>query len=455
LRAKPSHGFTGQDSTTTFSVPCRYCASDQGIAMPDLKQISLKGAFGAIGVVAPRIWIVNRYFWPDHSATSQMASDLAFHLARRGYAVSVITSRGLYEDANADLSAFESQGGVTVHRVGRTHFGRKALGGRALDDVSLCAAFAFALARLAKSGDIVIAKTDPPLLSCAVAAVATPRKLRQVNWLQDLYPEVALGLGVDVLRPVAPLLCAIRDLSLRGGAQNVAIGRLMAGRLQALGLPHSAVTTIPNWNDDDAIRPVDRSNNPLRRSWGLEASFVVGHSGNLGRAHEVETLLGALDHFEDDGSIVFLFVGGGKQFDSLRAEADRRSLKRLMQFRPYQPSALLPHSLGLPDVHWLSLRPEMEGLIVPSKFYGIASAGRGVVAVVQSSGEIGRLVDEAGCGIVVKPGDSRSFAAAVKTLAQEPAQVDAMGLNARLLIDRQFGRARSLAAWERLLGDLL
>jgi len=408
----------------------------------------------SVGSARPRVWLINRFFWPDLSATSLMASDLAFHLARRGYDVAAIASRGLYEDPAADLPPSETCKGVAIFRVGRTRFGRRSLGGRTIDYVSLYAAFARALAKRAKRGEIVIAKTDPPLLSCAVAAVATWRGLRQVNWLQDLYPEVALELGVDVLRPFGPALRAVRNWSLRTGEQNVAIGRAMAARLVWLGLGPQAIAVIPNWSDDESVQPLDAADNALRNAWGLRDSFVIGYSGNLGRAHEIETLLGALDQFEDDGAIVFLFIGGGQQIEALRGEIDRRGLKRLVQFRPYQPTALLPQSLGLPDVHWLSLRPEMEGLIVPSKFYGIASAGRGVLAIVDPSGELGALVAESGCGLVVAPGDSRGLAEAVRRLARDRAYVGEIGVNARRLIDRDLGRARSLNAWDRLLSEM-
>src|SRR5256885_7444684 len=65
-----------------------------------------------------KVIFVNRYFHPDHSATSQMVSDLAFHLASRGWEVGAITSRQRYDDASAQLPARETVRGVAVRRVG-------------------------------------------------------------------------------------------------------------------------------------------------------------------------------------------------------------------------------------------------------------------------------------------------------------------------------------------------
>ena len=88
------------------------------------------------------IVFVNRYFHPDHSATSQMLSDLAFFLAEGGHAVEVVTSRQRYDDADALLAIAETVRGVHVHRVDTTRFGRDRLVGRAADYASFYAAAA-------------------------------------------------------------------------------------------------------------------------------------------------------------------------------------------------------------------------------------------------------------------------------------------------------------------------
>jgi hypothetical protein len=55
--------------------------------------------------------------------------------------------------------------------------------------------------------------------------------------------------------------------------------------------------------------------------------------------------------------------------------------------------------LAVADVHWLSLNPKLEGLIVPSKFYGIAAAGKPTIIIGDKNGEIARLVQRRGCGL--------------------------------------------------------
>jgi glycosyltransferase involved in cell wall biosynthesis len=400
---------------------------------------------------SPQIWFVNRFFYPDHSATSQILSDLAFHLTERGFRVGVIASQGVYDDTTAHLPAHETCKGVDVHRVARARFGRASLAGRAVDYVGLYIAFARAAARLARAGDCLVVKTDPPMLSAAMAPVARLRRLRMVNWLQDVYPEVALGLGLDSLKPLAPALTAARDASLRAARQNVAIGDRMRNHLLRAGLTGERVAVIPNWCDDAAIRPCPAEENPLRRAWALEGRFVVGYSGNLGRAHEFGTLVAAAEILRHRHDIVFLFIGGGALAADLKREVATRGLEPNFRFLPYQDAALLPQSLTLPDVHWISLRPDMEGLIVPSKFYGVAAAGRPTIGVCDPEGELGALIRRHDCGESVAPGDGARLANIIGRLADDASLRARLGQNARVALDAHFSRRLCLQRWETLL----
>lgn len=402
-------------------------------------------------MTAPRLIFVNRFFFPDHSATSQILSDLAFHLAKDGAPVSVIACRGLYDDARADLPAFETKGGVDIHRVYGPRFSRGTVAGRAVDYLAMYASFAVAVWRLAAPGDCLIVKTDPPLLSVALAPVARMKKLVLINWLQDLYPELALGLGMRALAPVAPLMRAARNASLKAAHRNVVLGERMRRRLDAVGVSAAQIEIIANWCDDELIRPIPSGDNPLRTAWGLDGKFVIGYSGNLGRAHEYATLLEAAEVLRMEQDIVFLFIGGGHLTETLRAEVERKGLAAMFQFRPYQPASGLAQSLSVPDAHWISLLPAMEGLIVPSKFYGVAAAGRPTIAVTDPAGEIAELVRRSQCGAVVAPGDGASLAQVIRELKHDRARLAEMGRNARALIERFFRRKFAFGRWELLL----
>ncbi len=142
-----------------------------------------------------KIIFLNRFFYPDHSATSQMLSDLAFELAGKGHNVQVITSRLTYE-GDRMLSPQEKVANVAVSRVPTTAFGRDKLLGRTLDYFTFYISAGFRLALDAQRGDVVVVKTDPPMLSVVAGPIALVKGARYINWLQDLFPEVATALGV-------------------------------------------------------------------------------------------------------------------------------------------------------------------------------------------------------------------------------------------------------------------
>jgi glycosyltransferase involved in cell wall biosynthesis len=228
----------------------------------------------------------------------------------------------------------------------------------------------------------------------------------------------------------------------------------MAERVKSIGVDAGRVHVIPNWTNDEELCQVASDENPLRREWELQHKFVVGYSGNLGRAHEFETVLSAAELLRNNRDILFLFAGGGHQFDRLAQAVKERGLDALFRFVPYQPQHLLKFSLSAADVHVVSLRPELEGLIVPSKFYGIAAVGRPVISITANDGEIARMVREHGCGLVVQPGDGRGLAENLKLLSMDLLRVAEMGKRARAMLDDRFSRKRALASWEQLLAAL-
>jgi colanic acid biosynthesis glycosyl transferase WcaI len=400
----------------------------------------------------PRIIFLNRFFFPDHSATSQILSDLAFTLAADGRDIRVVTSRQLYDTPGARLAAEETIHGVHVTRVATTEFGRATLAGRAADYASSYLAMARAADRLTRPGDILIAKTDPPLLSVLGRRIATRRRARLINWLQDIYPEVAAETGVPLMNGiVAKGLTRLRDSALRLASANVVLGAAMAGRLDRLGIPASRIEIIANWADDRTVVPLPAADNPLRRAWQLEDKFVVGYSGNLGRTQDVEPLLTAAEALRDRSDIAFVFVGGGTQFDRIKHRIDKSGLGGTVRFFPYQEREALPLSLTLPDLHWLSLRPSLEGLIFPSKLYGIAAAGRPMLALTAPDGEIAGLIARHGCGVAVTPGDADTVTRTIVTLAADDATCVRMGSRARAMLDSHFSRAAALAHWRELL----
>lgn len=399
-----------------------------------------------------RVYFLNRYFHPDESATAQLLADLARGLASRGFEVHVICSRQLYGDASARLPAAEQIDGVFVHRLWTTTFGRRRLLGRAVDYVSFYSSCFLALILRLRAGDIVVAKTDPPLISIVAAVAVTLRRATLVNWLQDVFPEVASALGANPLpKRLSAWLRRARNWSLNAAAVNVVLGRRMRDHIRGEGIAEDKIVVIPNWAivegaPVEGAHPAAPGTSQLRRQLGFDERFVVGYSGNLGRAHDHMTLLGAAEALHGDDRFVFLMVGGGVNMDALRAATLNRGLGNV-RFLPYQSRDTLSDSLAAADVHLVSLRPELEGLIVPSKLYGILAAARPVIFIGDAAGEVAQVIHDAACGVTVASGDSAALTVVLQGLALDPQHCAAMGARAADLSMREFLAANAVVRW--------
>ena len=402
---------------------------------------------------AAKIVFVNRYFAPDESATSRMLSDLAFGLASQGLSVEVVTSRQLYEDRSASLQPREVIKGVTVRRVLTSTRGRGQIAGRALDYGTFHFSAGVELLRCLRPGDVVVAKTDPPLISVGAARAAALRRAVMINWLQDLFPEVATALTPDAMPAwVQGSLMAARDRSLRTAAMNIVLSEAMRERIVQRGVDSERIRIIPNWANVTEIAPLPTAASLTRARAGLRGCFVVGYSGNLGRVHDFSTVIDAARRLRADPDIAFLITGTGAKAAALRRSVESEGFTNFV-FQDYQPPAMLSDSLAASDIHMVSLLPSMEGLIVPSKIYGILAAGRPALFIGDVRGTVGRLVREHDCGIAVPIGAGEQLANELRALKDAPERITAMGRRARELALSRHTSAHALADWIALLDD--
>ena len=397
-----------------------------------------------------RIIFINRYFYPDHSATSQILSDLAFFLTSKNYAIEIITSRSLYDEPDVVLSKTDNVNNVTINRLWTSRFGRKNLLGRAFDYLSFYFSSIIFLLWHLKSQDVVVAKTDPPLISIIAAVITKFKRAKLINWTQDLFPEVADSLGIKSGKVIYPFLKSLRNHSLKSAYKNIVIGDIMSEILQREGVDRSKISVIHNWSIEDNIAPIEPTDNKLRKEWGLDGKFVVGYSGNMGRAHDYVTIFKTAMKLSDNHNIVFVIIGGGLLYDKFRKEVENYSLKNVI-FKPYQSRENLHLSLTLPDVHAISLIPSLEGLIVPSKFYGIIAAGRPVIYIGSSQGEIPRILDETGSGKTVQIGQVNEMEEIIKELSSDQVKLRTMSENARNTFETKYTKKSAYDLWVELI----
>jgi len=399
-----------------------------------------------------RFIFINRHFHPDNSMSSRLLADLAFHLADQGQAVTVVTSNKRHDDPIATLPAQESVLDVNVIRIDGSSDGSRGLPGLATEVLSFHRAVYQTLADLVKEGDVVIAMTDPPLLSVICERVTRKKNAHLVNWLEELYPEVTDTTEKRVSGPVAKLLQRARNRSYGQSSLNVTISNSMEGRVRDAGVDKSRIHVVGPWGLAAVDQSTVRSGAGLRKAWSLDDRFVIGYFGALNPANDFESLLSGIEQTGNskDKTLTWLFVGGGEGIKQLRESVPMRALN-MVQFQDYLPMNRMAEGLAVPDVHLVSLLPAMEGIAFPGNLPGALASGRPLIFIGTPESEIGSMLNSEGCGMVVRSGDAEGLAAAIAQLRTISESRTDMGERSRALYEKKFARKPALAAWTGLL----
>jgi glycosyltransferase involved in cell wall biosynthesis len=395
----------------------------------------------------PRLLVLNQYYWPGIEATAQLLTDLCEALAQNAE-VTVITGvlHG-HEDEPRELV----RGGVRIVRVPSTSFERSRLLARASNYVTY---LTNALVRglRGQRPDVVLCMTDPPIVADVALVVAKRYRVPLVVVSQDVFPEIAVQLK-RLENPVAMrLLRALVSLYLRRADRIVAIGDTMRRRLEEKGAPPERVRVIPNWIDTTRLEPHDRVNWWAEKR-GVKDKFVVMHSGNVGHAQDLDSLVRAATFLRDLDDLAIFVIGTGARHAELVALAELLEVDQV-EFLYYQARDVLPLSLSAADVHVVGLAPGLAGYVVPSRLYGILAVARPVIVAADAESETAQVVREAGCGIVVPPGRPELLARAIRDAHDGTYDLAEMGRRGREWVEREADRSVALRRYSDLLREL-
>ena len=397
-----------------------------------------------------RVALVNQYFHPDVAATAQLLSDLGEDLVTQGCDVHAVCGLGRYAGENDGVSpGRESWHGVAIRRVACTNFGRSSTLGRVSDYASFLVSAKAAIV-FGRRQDVAVCLSTPPLVA-VLGLVAKLRGARFVYKVEDLYPDVAVALGAFAPRSLGTRFFGwVSGVLLKRADAVVALDGAMKAALKARGARR--VEVIPNWADGDSIRPDSIRRERFREAHGLGGRFVVLYSGNLGLAHRFDAVVGAaraLAAVRPD--ILFLFVGGGPRLGEVRALAAGLANVRFM---PYQPRETLGELYNAADVHLVTLRDEVAGLLVPSKYAAALAAGKPVLLVGGEGADLWREIGEERLGWRC-PHEVEAVLAAIKEAAQVPEARRECGRRAREVFEARYDRRAATARWAELLRDVV
>ena len=400
------------------------------------------------------ILLLNEYYPPDTSATAKQAAIFAEALGRK-HRVTVVAGRPSYDPEEFypwQLLRREISGNITVERVGCTAYPRFQMSRRVSNYLSYAA---LATVRgLMVRADVVLCMTDPPFEGLVGALVAKLTGRPFVYNIQDLYPEMAVG--GNIVRPSAAVRLweRLHRQALKSARRVIVIGDDMRDRIIDKGVAPARVTVV-RAGVRLAPLPANSLNaaslpHPAEREIRCGFRFVALHAGNLGFYGAWDTLLEAGRLLGDDG-LGIVFVGDGAQKSRLvTVAADAPALR----FLPFRPANEVPYVLSAGDVHIITVKRGLEGVIVPSKLYPILAAGKPVLVVAAPGADVARIVTKAGCGFVIDPEDAPGLTAAIRLLSNQPDQVAEMGRRSRMIAS-EYDQDKQLDIFVNILEGVL
>jgi glycosyltransferase involved in cell wall biosynthesis len=399
----------------------------------------------------------NRSYYPDQTATGQLLTELCEQLVRdHGCQVTVVTGMPLhpvagFEVADRTIVTRDAQHGVRILRAHGTRFSKHRFAGRACNYLTYFLSACYTGLRLDKP-DVVVALTDPPIVGLAAWLARLRFGAPLVMVFQDVFPEVTVLLQDFHSPAIDAALRAVNKFLVRRAARNVAIGQTMRQRLiEDKGAPPNRTVVISNWADTSAIQPGPRDN-AVSRAHHLTGKFVVMHSGNLGLAQNLETLVEAAALLRDVPHLQVVLQGDGVKKPALQQRVKELALPNVT-FLPFAPKDALADSFAAADLFVIGLQRGLAGYIVPSKLYGILAAGRPFIAAVEKTCEIASIATAHDCGLVVEPGDARALADAIRACYDDRERTARLGTNARVA-GVQFDRARQVARYFAVFRDV-
>jgi colanic acid biosynthesis glycosyl transferase WcaI len=401
------------------------------------------------------------HFAPDVAPTGTVMTAIARELAAAGHRLHLVTALPWYRG-----HAVEPGWGGRPWRTERVDWGRitrvhpfptdkRNVRARAVGFAGFVGLAAVVAAVTPRRPDAVLAMSPPLPIGLAGLVVARVRRAPFVFNIQDVFPDVAVELGLLTNPRVIRAARAVERYTYRrADAVTVLSDDLRDNVLAKIGHQRARrrtrVEVIPNFVDVAAIRP-GPADNAYRAEHGLIGKTVVMYAGNVGFSQSLGLVLHAARELRGRDDVVFVVNGGGAARPSLEAEAAGLPNVR---FVDYQPAERLPEVLAAGDIHVVPLKRGLARASVPSKLYAVLAAGRPVLASVDPGTEVVRTLERAGAGVAVPPDDPDAFVDALRPLVDDPARREELGRSGRAFVESWVSPAAVAAAYAELFAAL-
>ena len=403
-----------------------------------------------------RLLMLGINYWPEPTGIAVFNTGRCEYMAARGHDTTMCTGFPYYPRWQVDdayrgrLVADEARNGVRILRSW-LYVPRQVTALRRIPHEASFVASSCLRALAGRRPDVLL--TVSPPLGLALSAVLLSRiwGVPYVFHVPDLQPDAAVDLGMLPSGPMVKALYGVERLAYRKAAMVSTLTHAMQGRIVAKGIPEERVALSPDWVEPDLFQlPLAGGGTRARRQLGLEGRFLVVHVGNMGVKQGLEVVLDAAQRTRDWPDVAYVLVGDGAVRRSLeeRAAAARLDTVRIL---PLQPEPVFRDLLAGADLTLVTQQAVVADIVFPSKVLTLLAAGRPVIASLNPTSEVARVVAEAGAGVVTPAGDGAALAGAVRALRADPDTRREMGERGRSYARAHWARERILPDMERML----
>lgn len=394
-----------------------------------------------------KLLIYAHYYIPDTASTGQILRELAEGMLDK-FDVTVIcvvpSYLGTVEDEYKMQRFYrESINGVKILRIRVPEFSKTNTVSRIKNILTYFFGAMIATFKVGKQ-DYVFSISQPPILGGLLGVWGKWMKhAKYIYNIQDFNPEQVLAVNFSKNRLVTGAMMFFDKFSCRRSDLIITVGRDLVqtvhNRFKGKKVPKTVM--INNWIDENEIYPVE-TNHPkvaaFKEKYGLQDKFVIMYSGNIGLYYDLENIMKVIEQVKpgtktaDGREVVFAFVGAGSVLDKLVVYKEEKHMNNVV-FIPYQDKADLIYSLNAGDVHWCVNAKGIKGVSCPSKYYGIAAAGKAVLAVLEKDSEIRCIIEETHGGLCSEPGDYEAMSENLKWFIENAGtdKVNEMGKRSR------------------------
>ncbi|MEH2028127.1 MAG: glycosyltransferase family 4 protein [Nostoc sp.] len=385
-----------------------------------------------------KLSVITQFFPPDYAATGQLIEELVKQLRPQGVDIEVFTSQPGYAFSSDTAAAVEWADQIRIQRSRTAQLWPGRIRGKAVNGVLYTLRAMLYLLRAWRRNNILLLTTAPPFLPVIGYLAYILFRLPYICILYDLYPDIAIALGVISKRHwLVRLWRGINKQVWLKAKGIIVLSPAMKQQIIA-HCPEVAdkISVIHSWANPEAIVPIAKRENWFAWKYNLVKKFTVLYSGNMGRCHDIDTMLEAAKQLQDE-PIQFVCIGGGAKRDELIMEVERLGLKNFT-FLPYQEKQVLPYSLTACDLSLVSVDAITEGLVVPSKLYSALASGRPIAVICSENSYLREMMAEANCGGTFDNGDGQGLAQFIRFLNRDPQIGEQMGKAGRQYLRSHF-----------------